>query len=80
MRLSLALLLIGGGLVLWLASQRERASVPPWMPRLALALGALGVSTLAATRPGVSWSISSICFSVIAIVLIATVLRDILRR
>jgi len=47
---------------------------------LAIAIGALGLSVAAASRPGVGWSISSICFSIIAIVLILIVLRDMLRR
>jgi hypothetical protein len=53
---------------------------PAWVPRLALALIALGLSTLAGTRRGVGWSVSSICFSIIAIVLIVMVLRDNMRR
>lgn len=53
---------------------------PPWLPRLGLALGALGLSVLASTRPGASWAVSSICFSIVAIVLLAWVLRDNLRR
>ena len=53
---------------------------PPWLARLGLALGALGLSVLASTRPGVSWAISSICFSIVAIVLLGWVLRDNLRR
>ena len=80
MRLALAAtLLIGAGL-LWLASRRERSRIPAWVSPLAIAIGALGLSVAAASRPGVGWSISSICFSVIAIVLILIVLRDMLRR
>ncbi|HEU4629629.1 MAG TPA: hypothetical protein VFS08_07770 [Gemmatimonadaceae bacterium] len=61
------------------AEQRRR---PPWVARLGLALGALGLSVLAATQRarGISWSISSICFSLVSIVLIVWVLRDNLRR
>jgi hypothetical protein len=33
-----------------------------------------------ASRPGLGWSISSICFSLIAIVLILVVIREILKR
>ena len=73
------------GAALWFFTRPEEdAAVPPtrpeWVPRLGLALIALGLSTLASTRRGVGWSISSICFSVIAIVLIVMVLRDNLRR
>lgn len=53
---------------------------PPWIARFGLALGALGLAVLASTQPGVHWAISSICFSVVAIVLLGWVLRDNLRR
>jgi hypothetical protein len=80
MRLTLAATLIVGAALLWLSSRREKARVPQWVPTLALAIGSLGVSVAVATRPGIGWSISSICFSLIAIVLILLVIRDILRR
>ena len=80
MRLGLGVVLVVAGLALLASSRRERADVPAWTPRLAVAIGALGVSVLAASRPGMGWSVSSICFSLIAIVLIVTVLRDNLRR
>jgi hypothetical protein len=48
--------------------------------RLGLAIAALGVATGATAAPGVGWSISAICFALIAIVLIVTVLADQLRR
>ena len=79
-RLTLAATLLIGAIVLWFASRRERSSVPKWVPTLAAAIGALGVSTAAASQPGIGWSVSSICFSLIAIILIATVIREILRR
>ncbi len=72
------------GAVLWFLSRREVAARPPaipsMLPRLGVALAALGVSTLASAQPGVAWSISSICFSLVALVLIATILRDSMRR
>lgn len=80
MRLTLAVTLLVGAGLLWLASRREKSRVPAWVPTLAIAIASLGVSTAAATRPGVGWSISSICFSIIAIVLILVVIKDILRR
>ena len=80
MRLTLAATLLVGAILLFFASRREKSRVPGWVPTLAIAIGALAVSTAAATRPGVGWSISSICFSLIAIVLIVTVIREILRR
>ena len=80
MQLALAATLLIGALLLWVASRRERSSVPRWVPPLAIAIGALGLSVGASSRPGVGWSISSICFSLIAIILIVMVLRDMLRR
>ncbi len=80
MQLTLAATLIIGALLLWFASRRERSSVPRWVPSLAIAVGALGLSVAASSQPGVGFSISSICFSIIAIVLILVVLRDILKR
>ena len=80
MQLTLAATLLIGAALLWLASRRERSRVPRWVPSLAIAIGALGLSVAASSRPGIGWSISSICFSVIAIVLILLVIRDILKR
>ena len=80
MRLTLAATLLIGAIVLFLASRREKANVPKWVSTLAIAIGALGVSTAAASQPGLAWSISSICFSLIAIILILLVIREILRR
>jgi hypothetical protein len=56
--------------------RRVRASIP----RLGVALGSLGLSVMASAQPGVAWSVSSICFSLIAIVLLLTVVREALRR
>ena len=80
MRLTLAATLVIGAVLLFVASRREQARVPKWVPTLAIAIGALGISTSAAAQPGVAWSISSICFSLIAIILILVVIREILRR
>lgn len=80
MRLTLGLTLLAGAALLFITSRRERARVPQWVPVLAVAIASLGLSTLATTRPGLAWSISSICFSLIAIVLILVVIREILRR
>ena len=68
------------GLTLLVTSRVQRDAVPPWLPRLALAVTALGVGTLAATRPGIAWSLSSISFSLVAIVLLVLVIRETLRR
>ena len=79
-----AITFLAGAALWWAAGGRFRAPVagsrPPWIPRLGLALGALGLSVLASTRPGLSWAVSSICFSLVAIVLLAWVLRENLRR
>ena len=76
--IGLATLVIG--LTLVVTSRLERDAVPPWLPRLALAVTALGVGTLASTRPGLAWSVSSISFSLVAIVLLLLVIRETLRR
>lgn len=80
MKLTLAATLLVGAALLWVASRRERSRVPKWVPVLAIAIAALGLSTLATTQTGIGWSISSICFSIIAIVLILVVIREIIRR
>ena len=80
MRLTLAATLLVGAVLLYFASRREKSRVPTWVPTLAMGIAALAISTAAATRPGVGWSISSICFSLIAIILIISVIRDMLRR
>lgn len=68
-----------GATLVW-SSRREADSVPSWTPRLAWAVMALGLSTLAATQPAMAWSIVSIAFSVVAIALLLSVIRDTLRR
>jgi hypothetical protein len=80
MRLMLAATLIIGAGLLWYTSRRERSRIPRWVPTLAVAIASLGVSVGVATQPGIGWSISSICFSLIAIILILVVLRDMIRR
>ena len=80
MRLMLAATLIIGAALLWYTSRRERSRIPRWVPTLAVAIASLGVSVGVATQPGIGWSISSICFSLIAIILILVVLRDMIRR
>lgn len=80
MRLPLAATLVVGAVLLWLASRREQSRVPRWVPTLAIAIASLGISVAVASQPGIGWSISSICFSLIAIVLILVVIREILKR
>lgn len=69
---------VGGALLLAWAARRPTPAAA--VRYLALGLGALGLATLASTQPGVWWSVSAISFSVVAIVLLALVLRASLRR
>ena len=80
MQLVLGVLTFVGGATLWYVANRDREFVPGWVSRLALGLTALGLSTLARTQEGLAWSISSICFSLIAIIMLATVVLEMLRR
>lgn len=80
MLLWIGLVTVAIGLTLVVTSRLERDAVPAWLPRLAIAITALGAGTLASTRPGVGWSLSSISFSLIAIILLVLVIRDTLRR
>ena len=76
--IGIATFLIGAGL--WARSQRRADPARPWLGRLGLGTLALGLSTLAMTQPGFAWTISSICFSLIAIILIGWVVVETLRR
>ena len=80
MQLWIGIFTFVAGAVLWYVSNRDRALVPPWIRRLALGITALGLGTLAATQPELWWKISSISFSLIAIILIGSVLLEHLRR
>ena len=80
MRLWLGIATFLFGAFLWLWAQRSPKAVMPTLKRLALGVGSLGIGTLASTQPGAAWSISAISFSLIAIVLLFSVLRDSLRR
>jgi uncharacterized membrane protein YtjA (UPF0391 family) len=80
MRLWIGTITFVAGLILLVTSRIEREHVPAWMPRVALAVAALGTGTLASTRAGIAWSVSSMSFSLIAIVLLLGVIRETLRR
>lgn len=84
MRLWLGIVTFVAGAAVWFVTGApffaRRRAYPPWAPRFGLAMGALGLSVLASTRPGLSWDISSIGFSIVAIVLFAWVLLDTARR
>ena len=80
MRLWIGIVTFVAGLGLWYRSQRAPGRGTPWLGRLGLGAGALGMSTLAMTQPGLSWTIWSICFSIVAITLLAWVIVEALRR
>ena len=80
MRLGLGISLFVAGALLWFAVGRWRTPVPPYVPRLGVGMSALGLGVLAATQPGVPWTFVSICFSVVAIVLLLSVIVEMLRR
>jgi hypothetical protein len=68
------------GIALLVTTRLERKALPRWMPRLATAVCALGLATLAARQPGLWWSVSAIAFSLVAIILLILVIADNLRR
>ncbi|HEY0969695.1 MAG TPA: hypothetical protein VGE02_01825 [Gemmatimonadales bacterium] len=84
MRLWLGIATFLAGAVVWFTTGATFASgrraYPPWVPRFGLAMGALGLSVLASTRPGFGWSVSSIGFSLVAIVLMVWVMVESTRR
>jgi hypothetical protein len=68
------------GSALWYRSQVTPNGVPPWMPRLGIGTSILGLGTLSLTQPGLPWIVASIFCSVVAIVLIASVVNETRRR
>ncbi len=68
------------GALLWRYAARPARAGPPWLGRLGLAMSSLGLGTLAMTQRGLGWTISSICFSLIAIIFLVLVLLEQLRR
>jgi hypothetical protein len=72
------------GAALWFFTRRRPVDDPrapgASLPRIGIAAAALGLSVLASSQPGLGWSISSICYSLVAIVLLVRVARDALRR
>ncbi len=80
MRLYIGIILFIAGIALWHRSERTPGRGPRWLGRLGLGGGALGISTLAMTQSGLAWTITSICFSLVAITLLAWVILDVIRR
>lgn len=80
MQTAIGAMLVCGGVLLWLASRRERLYVPANLPRLGIGIASLGAGSLALTQSGLAWYIASSCFSLIAIALIGSVALDNLRR
>ena len=80
MRLWIGIVTFVVGIAVWYRSQRVPERGPRWLGRLGLGTGALGMSTLAMTQEGLSWTISSICFSIVAITLLGWVVVETLRR
>jgi hypothetical protein len=74
------------GAAIWFATRRravaaaDRRAPAASLPRIGIAMGALGLSVLASSQRGLGWSISSICYSLVAILLLVRVARDSLRR
>ncbi len=80
MRLWIGIVTFLFGVSLWYRTQRQASPAPQWQGRLGLGCAALGLSTLSMTQQGLSWTISSICFSIVAITFLGWVVADIVRR
>ena len=85
-RVVIGILAFVAGAALWFFSRRVAGATgdprapAASLPRIGMAMGALGLSILASSQRGLGWSISSICYSVVAILLLVRVARDSLRR
>lgn len=71
---------LAAGVVLFFTSRWERDRLPRWFDRLPIAVVALGLSTIFLAREGLAWSVLSAGCSLVAIVTLVLVIRDILRR
>lgn len=74
------LLTLVGGIALWITSRRERGQLPAWFPRLSIGITSLGVSTLLLARGDTASSLLSAVFSLVAIVILASIVWRLLRR
>lgn len=68
------------GALVWHFARTGRLRGPAWLTRLGVGMASLGVATLALTQPGLGWMISSICFSLIAIIYLLSIIVELLRR
>jgi hypothetical protein len=80
MRLWIGIVTFLVGVAIWYRKARAPARGPVWLGRLGLGTASLGLSTLAMTQSGMSWTISSICFSIVAITLLGWVVVETFRR
>ena len=78
MRIWVGIATFVAGAVLLAVARRRAAGVTA--ERLALALAALGLATMASTQVGLWWSVGAIGFSTFAIVLLIRVLQASVRR
>ena len=79
-RLLLGIALFVTGAVVWRLARSGILAGPAWLPRLGLGVGALGLGTLALTQPGLWWSVASIMFGAVAVVLLGAIVLQNLRR
>ena len=68
------------GLLLLVSTRRERATLPDWFGRLPFGIIFLGLGTLLLSVPGTRSSLLSAACSLVAIVILASVVWRILRR
>ncbi len=70
------------GALIWFRSGfgRQTLTAGSGLPRMGLALGSLGLAVMASTRAEPGWLVTSICFALIAVILLSWVLSDLLRR
>lgn len=70
------------GATIWFFRRRAvlAGRAPGPETRLGAALAVLGIGTMASARPGLGWTAASIACSIVAIVLLLRVARDVARR
>lgn len=80
MRLAIGSITLLCGLALLVSTRLERDRVPANFQRLALGIACLGAGTLAALPATLTWNIVSSVMSLVAILLIGSVVLENLRR